>query len=156
MTGRTEASLDLGPTPRSVPAARRLARRLAERAGLTPDTAEAVELVVSELVTNAVIHTGTPSRLHLVVARGVVRIEVCDEAPLPPMLRLTSATATTGRGLRLLNALTESWGVEEVDGGGKMVWAEVAVEARPDEVLAARYADVASLLRGPDPAGDAW
>lgn len=147
MTESAEVLLDLPAAPRSVPAARRHARRAADAAGLSEDLAEVLQLLVSELVTNAVVHARTDIRLHIVVTEAQVRVEVCDRAALHPTVRTNSVTATTGRGLRMLSVLASSWGIEELDDGGKMVWATLPVDGLPsDQALAERYADVQERL----------
>jgi anti-sigma regulatory factor (Ser/Thr protein kinase) len=155
MTAATEGTLDLPASPRSVPAARRHARRTAREAGLPEDTSDVLHLLVSELVTNAVMHAGTDVRLHIVVTPDEIRVEVCDQAGLHPRLRTHSVASTTGRGLRLLSALASSWGVDELPDGGKMVWAVLPVGNLPsDQTLAERYADVAGLLGDLGPEGE--
>ena len=155
MTATAEGTLDLPASPRSVPVARRHARRTARDAGLPEDTSDVLHLLVSELVTNAVVHARTDVRLHIVVTPDEVRVEVCDQAGLQPRLRTHSASATTGRGLRLLTTLASSWGVEELDDGGKMVWAILPVDGlASDQALAERYADVAGLLGDVGPEGE--
>jgi anti-sigma regulatory factor (Ser/Thr protein kinase) len=155
MSATAEGTLDLPASPRSVPVARRHARRTAREAGLPEDTSDVLHLLVSELVTNAVVHARTDVRLHIVVTPDEVRVEVGDQAGLHPRLRTHSSSATTGRGLRLLSALASSWGVEELDDGGKMVWAVLPVDSlRSDHALAERYADVAGLLGDLGPEGE--
>jgi anti-sigma regulatory factor (Ser/Thr protein kinase) len=155
MTATAEGTLDLPASPRSVPAARRHARRTARQAGLPEDTSDVLHLLVSELVTNAVVHARTDVRLHIVVTPEEIRVEVCDQADLQPRLRTHSASATTGRGLRLLGALASSWGVDELAAGGKMVWAVLPVGGLPSDLtLAERYADVAGLLGDLGPEGE--
>jgi anti-sigma regulatory factor (Ser/Thr protein kinase) len=155
MTATVEGTVDLPASPRSVPVARRHARRTAREAGLREDTSDVLHLLVSELVTNAVVHARTDVRLHLVVTPDEVRVEVCDQAGLHPRLRTHSASATTGRGIRLLSTLASAWGVEELDDGGKMVWAVLPVDGLPsDHALADRYADVAGLLGDLGPEGE--
>ncbi|HSK25374.1 MAG TPA: ATP-binding protein [Jiangellales bacterium] len=147
MSGSVDAVVDLPASPRSVPGARRFARRAAQSAGLDPDTTDLLLLVVSELVTNAVVHAATSVRVHLLVGPDDVRVEVCDQADLQPVLRTHSRSATTGRGLRMLATLTDSWGVEDVAEGGKMVWASFPVGSpASDDELAERYGDVTWLL----------
>jgi anti-sigma regulatory factor (Ser/Thr protein kinase) len=152
MTNPAEGILDLPASPRSVPVARRLARRAGEAAGLPVDVSDVLQLLVSELVTNAVVHARTEIRLHVVVTAEQIRIEVCDQAGLQPRLRTHSVSATTGRGLRMLNVLASSWGVDELADGGKMVWATLPVDGLPsDQTLAERYDDLAGLLGGVGP-----
>lgn len=84
---------------------------------------EAVELVVSELVTNAVLHARTPLEVTMRKERDGVRVAVRDLADGLPTTRASVSLASTGRGLVLLEALAVSWGVDRHDGGGKTVWA---------------------------------
>ena len=115
----------LFPLARSAGASRRyVARRLAELDATAVE--DAAELGVSELVTNAILHGRT--RLAVTVERtpaGRVRVEVSDGSPVLPQQRRTSATATTGRGLGIVAALSSDWGVEALPGAaGKCVWFE--------------------------------
>ncbi|MET8559459.1 ATP-binding protein [Streptomyces flaveolus] len=91
-------------------------------AGLRDDAA----LVVTELVNNAIRHTGTP-RLRVTVCRspGRVRIGVIDRRPdLVPGLRCAGLLDTSGRGLALVDALTEAWGYTRWP-SAKCVWADL-------------------------------
>lgn len=113
---------------RSVPRARRLLTQHLDVWGL-PHLSESAELVVSELVTNAVNHARSP-RGHLIGTRferlenGGVRIEVHDACEGKPERREASADAEFGRGLALVDALTGGrWGVSLREGPGKVVWA---------------------------------
>ena len=83
-----------------------------------------VVLVVTELVTNAVVHARTESRVLLYVRHGRLRLEVRDENPVLPERRHASDHATTGRGLALVESLSASWGANPAPGGGKVVWAD--------------------------------
>jgi anti-sigma regulatory factor (Ser/Thr protein kinase) len=83
-------------------------------------------LLLSELVTNAVVHAGTDVEVRLTSNEGVLRVEVSDGNPRLPAARRPSALAGTGRGLHLVQALASSWGVVPV-AGGKMVWFEVGI-----------------------------
>ena len=82
--------------------------------------------LLTEVVTNAVLHAGTTLRVVLEqdAASGRLRCEVTDGSPVRPRLRNHSAEATTGRGLQLLESVATSWGVQPV-GGGKTVWFEL-------------------------------
>lgn len=82
-----------------------------------------MSVVVSELVTNAVLHAHTDIRLRLANEPSNIRLEVCDESPLLPLTRVHARGATTGRGLQLVAALSSSWGYEALP-TGKRVWAE--------------------------------
>jgi len=95
-------------------------------------------LLVSELVTNAVLHARTGVRLSVWHGGDGVRFEVTDFAAAAPRRRLADRLATTGRGLGLLDARSVDWGVE-VDDDATTVWF-VLDPARPiDEVRATRW-----------------
>ncbi|MDP8936309.1 MAG: PAS domain S-box protein [Actinomycetota bacterium] len=81
-------------------------------------------LLVSEVVTNSVLHAGTEIRLSCQSRRTGIRVEVFDRSPLLPGIRHYDAEATTGRGLALLSALAASWGVDCED-DGKTLWFEL-------------------------------
>jgi two-component sensor histidine kinase len=89
---------------------------------------DAAELVLSELVTNAVQHTHVPQD-RLIETRfermdGGVRIEVHDADESRPALQVASMEEESGRGLALVDALTQGhWGADERDGVGKLMWA---------------------------------
>jgi CheY-like chemotaxis protein len=83
-------------------------------------------LVVSELVSNAVVHARSACEVRLGLSPVVVRVEVIDGGagtpdPLPP-----SRTRPHGRGLNLIDAVANAWGVDPQQAGGKVVWAEIA------------------------------
>ena len=84
-----------------------------------------VELLVSELVTNAVLHAGTDVELVVRRLRKGVRVEVLDRSTRPPVPRAYDDEAMTGRGLALVRELSRVWGVDERK-DGKVVWFEVA------------------------------
>ena len=92
---------------------------------------EPLQLVVSELVGNAVRHGRPPVQMWLRrVGRGV-RVDVHDEAALvpPTSATLSGVDAESGRGLFLVDAVSAESGVDEVEGDGKLTWARV----EPDE-----------------------
>ena len=105
-------------------AARRFLIEMLEGLGCANRFVDA-ELVVSELVTNAVIHARTDLSVALTFSPAAIRIEVRDRNTTPPTPRSPSALATSGRGLPLMDALTSSWGVNRF-GDGKVVWAQLA------------------------------
>lgn len=89
------------------------------------------QLVVSELITNAVGHAGSPAAIDLSFRRGVLRIGVQDRSDGSVVLR--EPTAAGGWGLRLVAALSRSWGEEHLTSGGKEVWCTLDLD-RPVEV----------------------
>ncbi|MCD0482092.1 ATP-binding protein [Streptacidiphilus sp. ASG 303] len=120
------------PDPAEVGRARAWARGRLRGSGLDPDAAlaETLVLVVSELVTNAVVHTGSPAVLRLLFPLGdesgapAVRVEVADASGAPPQPRRAEDDAVGGRGLELVDCLCDRWGWAP-DGSGKRVWCEI-------------------------------
>ncbi len=106
--------------PESVAAARRFA--VQSLSSLPADVLDAVELMVSELATNCIRHTGTSFDLAIVRVREQVRIEVTDRAGGTPRMRSPGPEEPTGRGLQIVNMLSEDWGVEHRNATGKTVW----------------------------------
>jgi anti-sigma regulatory factor (Ser/Thr protein kinase) len=119
----------LPPVPTSAGAARRFLRDRLNDWGYPLALAEVPCLLVSELVTNAIVHTGTPVELALRLAGRRLRSAVADGSSRTPVPRQPGANAETGRGLKLVEELAEEWGVEST-GRGKTVWFEVDLAAR--------------------------
>jgi anti-sigma regulatory factor (Ser/Thr protein kinase) len=94
-------------------------------------------LLVSELVTNAVLHARTGVRISVWSGVGV-RFEVTDYTASAPRRRLADRLSTTGRGLGLLDARAVDWGVE-VDDEATTVWFVLDPKRPIDEVRAARW-----------------
>ena len=111
----------------SVPAARRHVMALLVNWKLAP-IADSAALVVSELTTNAVKHApGDCFELTLRRRRGFLIIEVSDcFAERVPKVQTASAEQTTGRGLPIVDAISERWGVRPRQ-GGKTVWAHLRI-----------------------------
>ena len=124
--------------PESAAAARRFATTAVS--GLAPDTVEAIELMVSELATNCIRHTSSAFEVAIERSAREVRIEVSDRAAGTPELRSPSLDDPTGRGLRIVELLSDTWGVEFAPGDGKTVWftlqASSATAAAPCGVCA--------------------
>jgi len=89
--------------------------------------ADDAALVVSELVTNAVVHAGTDITVRVVSHGDNARIEIADLSPEMPGLRIPTAGARTGRGLLLVEHFTKRWGVERTS-SGKTVWFDILQE----------------------------
>ncbi len=104
--------------------ARSLIRRPLRQWGLT-DLLPAAELVVSELVTNAVRYTQSKISLRLVLEGGLF-CEVLDDSAAPPRLRQAGEDDERGRGLQVVSQIAQRWGTRRT-GSGKVVWCELAV-----------------------------
>ena len=113
---------------RAVPEARRELRELLRHWG-KPGRSEIAELLTSELVTNALVHTDDDAVLTAVVEPGGLRVEVRDFVARKPELHAPEAAEDThGRGLALVQSLADAWGVRP-HGVGKAVWFELGAEA---------------------------
>ena len=109
--------------PESVPAARRFATSALR--GVSPDTLEAVELMVSELATNCIRHTDSGFELTITRSEGDIRIEATDGAGGRPRMRSPKPTEPSGRGLKIIDMLSAEWGVDQRAAAGKTVWFRV-------------------------------
>lgn len=83
-----------------------------------------VTLVVSELVTNALLHAGGAGGVRVLADDGSLRIEVDDDAPADPARRTPGPSDVSGRGLQIVGRICERWGVEH-HGSAKTVWCEL-------------------------------
>jgi anti-sigma regulatory factor (Ser/Thr protein kinase) len=123
-----QSHLELGAISSAVPSARLHARLVLWEWGLSADKAEAAELIVSELVTNALEHgsAGIPAtvRIWLSSDGGSIAINVWDASPQPPVPKNAGADADSGRGLMIVAALSTDWGYSAAD-PGKVVWAVI-------------------------------
>ncbi|MFD5557600.1 MULTISPECIES: ATP-binding protein [unclassified Streptomyces] len=128
-----QVQLEVRPDPAEVGRARRWARSRLAGSGIAADepVAETLILLVSELVTNAVVHAGCPAVLRLLLSSGraetaplTVRVEVADSCARPPRPRRADGEETGGRGLELVDGLADRWGWQQ-EGSGKRIWCEV-------------------------------
>lgn len=125
----TVTLLTFEPVPSTVRKARRAVREAMTASGAL-GMADAAELVTSELVTNAVVHAGTQVRLRISAEAGAVRVEVGDSSPHLPVPRSWGRTASTGRGLVIVDDQADRWGAVRID-GGKVVWFEIGRPSGP-------------------------
>ncbi|MFJ2214499.1 ATP-binding protein [Streptomyces sp. NPDC101062] len=127
----TEAEVRLPSRPESAAAARRITHSVVLRQWqLSPQTAEYAVLLVSELVGNAVRHTGARVfGLRMLRRRGWIRIEVRDPSRGLPCLMPVRDLDTSGRGLFLVDRLSDRWGVDLLP-RGKTTWFEMRVADR--------------------------
>lgn len=110
--------------------ARRFASHIATAIG-RDDLADDASLLVGELVGNSLRHAHTPATVVACPCGEGVRFDVVDGSTRTPRLRDVTASAESGRGLRLVDALSDEWGVE-VNGTGKSVWFRMESPERPN------------------------
>lgn len=121
--------MTLTPNKTEVSRARRFVTEIAHQIG-QEELADIVELLTSELVTNAILHGGNDTmRISVGWAPPVFRVEVQDHTAALPQVRRYSTEATTGRGLTLVTELSSRWGATPIGGNGKSVWFEMLAEA---------------------------
>ncbi|QGV82503.1 ATP-binding protein [Streptomyces ficellus] len=109
----------------AVPEVRRALRELLRHWG-EPGASDVAELLASELVTNALIHTEHGAVVSTTMTPSTLRVEVRDFATsLPTPFCPTDDDGTHGRGLVLVQALADAWGVL-THGVGKVVWFELS------------------------------
>ena len=152
-----EACVEVDPEPGHVGLVRAFVRTTLAEWEMSAHVDDVV-LIASELVTNAVLHARTPYRVTLKAPDlQVVRVEVADDNPRPPVRTPDDQGATSGRGLHVVAGVATVWGVES-DGDGKVVWAEVgAREPEDPQCLDMRGVDTAAdaieriTQRRPDP-----
>jgi anti-sigma regulatory factor (Ser/Thr protein kinase) len=113
----------------SVGAARRFATEVLS--GIDPDQLDSVELMVSELATNSIRHAHAEFELMVANVDGEIRVEVTDRAGGEPRMRRAGPDDPTGRGLQIVNLLSDAWGVEHRADTGKTVWFTVAAQVPP-------------------------
>jgi anti-sigma regulatory factor (Ser/Thr protein kinase) len=153
VTDHNRPQLTSGLTLAAVPTAARFARLFLRQRlslwGLNQLIGDA-ELVLSELVTNAMTATGTTnprprwSELHdlalikirLLITADTLMIEVCDRDPSPPVVKQPEQADETGRGLLIVGALCRRWNYFYPESGGKAVWGELVIPA--DDLLPSR------------------
>jgi len=131
IAAQPSATCTLPPSPESVKAARDFTRATLLEWGMSALT-DVAELVVSELVTNALRH-GIPAarkpgeqpvvRLRLLAHDPFVMCMVTDPSVTIPVLREADLAAESGRGLTVVEACCVRWGWHLLDEGGKVVWA---------------------------------
>lgn len=124
-TSTPSAVLNLALDVRSPGLARAFLREDSRCADLDPGVVNRAELLISELVTNAVRHGGPPITLAIACdPHSAVQVRVTDGSMTPPRARQARPQDESGRGLELMDLLSDAWGVE-VSPSGKAVWFRV-------------------------------
>ncbi|MDF3299511.1 SpoIIE family protein phosphatase [Streptomyces tropicalis] len=124
------ATWRLDPDPTAVAVARGRARRQLTAWNIDEETAFHTQVIVSELVTNAVRYGAPPIELRLIHDRTLT-CEVSDSGSAAPHLRYARTADEGGRGLFIAAQLAQSWGTRYTP-DGKTVWTEQALPARQD------------------------
>ncbi len=109
-------------TVASVRVGRQIVRRSLD--GQDRGRTDIAAVLTDELIANAVTHGEPPIVLTLEINRGVLFVAVTDAAPDLPTVRRPSSDAESGRGMQLVDVLSDAWGVERLS-PGKRVWFEL-------------------------------
>lgn len=138
-SGADDVTFRLSRSRRSVPRARAVLHAVLGDWGVGQEALESAELVLSELVTNALqVRVARGRQVGVRIARmpaeGLLRLEVTDAGEGHPEVRAPGSDETGGRGLLLVEALTHRWGCERRGAAdGKTVWAELKAPDLPPE-----------------------
>jgi anti-sigma regulatory factor (Ser/Thr protein kinase) len=123
---------DFPNAPRSVGAARHyvLGALAGTHAAELPDIIDVIGVLVSELATNCVLHARTPFTVAIEGSDAAVRVDVTDRGGGVPEVRTPMPRESSGRGLQLVQAFADRWGVTTPrPGPGKTVWFTIALPA---------------------------
>ena len=112
--------------PTSVGAARRFVRDVLMSRQVSNHVVDTVELLTSEVVTNAIVHGRSGPQLAVTIGQSVVRVAVQDLNPAVPERRLAHLDDVSGRGVVIVEEMASAWGVERERNGAKRVWFEVS------------------------------
>jgi len=123
--GAGHLTVEYDPRPSAIREARTEVRRQLEAWGLAgqEEVLDTAELLVSELATNALLHSASRFRVTLSAVHGVLRCEVQDAGRCTPQV-LDAGGSESGRGMFLVDALARRWGCHQ-DGRRKTVWFEL-------------------------------
>lgn len=120
--------LVLMPDPAAVRDARQYVARTCSTAPTPDDLCDTAVLLVSELVTNALVHGRSEARVAVAVWPGRVLVEVSDDNSRHPQMVEQDPDALDGRGMSMVDLLSSRWGVRD-ERIGKTVWFELVDEA---------------------------
>lgn len=119
-----DATSHFGHEPQAARAARRFVTDTLRRWRYGDDLVDDAAMVVTELVTNSLVHARSATTVAISARRDTVRIAVRDALARPPVERHHNGAAAWGRGISLVAAMAERWGTEPA-ADGKVVWAEL-------------------------------
>ncbi|QXC61122.1 ATP-binding protein [Aquihabitans sp. G128] len=121
-----DVRIDLPAEATSAAEARAFVAAAVSRWGLEPP--DALPLLTSEVVTNAVVHTESRwVQVRVQRTDGRVRVEVTDTSDVVPLIRKPDPESPGGFGMWLVAQLARDWGVDEIAEDGKVVWFELAL-----------------------------
>jgi hypothetical protein len=116
----------IGSSGRAPAQARSLVTETCPHWGVRGEATAAAATVMSELVTNAVVHVGGDLQVGVELAGKVLIVTVRDSSPEPPRRRASQPGRENGRGLAIVAELSRAWGCLPVAGDGKVVWARLS------------------------------
>ena len=126
MSATWSCDIKLAAQPLSASRSRDFVRDHLAEHGL-PHLIDDVQLVVSELATNAMVHARTPFKVTLHAFERTLLLEVEDGSQTGPCRVASRVLDTGGRGIAIVQLLSHDWGVDARTGGGKSVWAEFSL-----------------------------
>jgi anti-sigma regulatory factor (Ser/Thr protein kinase) len=127
LLGRPPLALDLPAHAASPSVARAWLHTIAATTALPAGLVSDATLVLSELVTNAVVHAATDVHVSIELYDDTgIHLEVGDDTSALPQVRVSEPEHIGGVGMRIVDQLVASWGVRPI-GPGKIVWADLAV-----------------------------
>ncbi|WP_442738363.1 ATP-binding protein [Streptomyces pseudogriseolus] len=117
----------------AVPPARRQVAALVKSLGfpMSDETLKTVELLASEVIANAVLHSAAPCDVAVTRTDGRLRVEVTDTNPSLPSVVEAGPSDVSGRGLLLVDALADAWGTQP-EPWGKTTWFEITPDSSID------------------------
>jgi anti-sigma regulatory factor (Ser/Thr protein kinase) len=121
--------------PESVAGARHFVRDLLS--DQPREIVEAAELMTSELATNSVRHACSDFELAILLSRDEIRVEVSDHGRGQPVPRSPTPRERSGRGLQIVQALSDAWGVSPSP-SGKLVWFTLPLRTRAEKIQLGR------------------
>ncbi|MFN2608415.1 MAG: ATP-binding protein [Acidimicrobiales bacterium] len=147
-----ESRLSLPADPSSASVARRFVRGVLDRWG-AEEFEEPATLLISELVTNAVLHAHSAPEVVVRLEAGRLWVGVSDGLDASPVRKHYGPEAATGRGMMLVERIASTWGTDVTD-SGKVVWFELAPgSSGVAATTGASIFDLDDLLDGTEPPG---
>lgn len=103
-------------------------------ADLPGDIQDSVNLMVSELATNALVHASSGFTVAIDRSDAAVTVSVTDRGDGTPAMQSPSSSEPHGRGLRIVEALSDDWGITSSTDTGKTVWFRIALQSVPSGI----------------------